>query len=103
MPIELLVAAADLGWVWDLPEGNGGLAQSKDSSLSIECSFNLRGSTEKLADLRRELELARALLVAEESLLTNMELMDWSLADVLAVVADEDGSALPWRRWRWHL
>ncbi|KAH9958753.1 kinase-like protein [Russula dissimulans] len=58
-----------------------------------------RGGTEKLADLRRELELARALRhanvlrmerlyvdVVEESLWISMELMDRSLADVLAVV-----------------
>ena len=65
----------------------------------------LRGGTEKLMDLRRELELARALRhanvlrmerlyvdVAEESLWIGMELMDRSLADVLAVVGEDAGS-----------
>ena len=61
----------------------------------------LRGGTEKLMDLRRELELARAMRhanvlrmerlyvdVAEECLWIGMELMDRSLADVLAVVGE---------------
>jgi hypothetical protein len=65
----------------------------------------LRGGTEKLMDLRRELELARALRhanvlrmerlyvdVAEECMWIGMELMDRSLADVLAVVGEDAGS-----------
>jgi hypothetical protein len=61
-----------------------------------------RGGTAKLVDLRRELELTRALHhanvlrmerlyvdVAEESLWIGMELLDRSLADVLAVVGGE--------------
>ena len=70
----------------------------------------VRGGTAKLIDLRRELELARALRhanvlrmerlyvdVAEESLWIGMELMDRSLADVLAVVGEEpdEGAGAP--------
>ena len=92
------------------PEGDGadeGLAQSMQGLVAIKCVPLLRGHTEKLADLRRELELARALRhanvlrmerlyvdVAEESLWVGMELMDRSLADILAVVGEEVGSAL---------
>jgi hypothetical protein len=92
------------------PEGDEtdeGLAQSKQGLVAIKCVPLLRGRTEKLADLRRELELARALRhanvlrmerlyvdVAEESLWIGMELMDRSLADVLAVVGEDVGSAL---------
>jgi hypothetical protein len=88
-------------------EADEGLAQSKQGLVAIKCVPLLRGRTEKLADLRRELELARALRhanvlrmeriyvdVAEESLWIGMELMDRSLADVLAVVGEEVGSAL---------
>jgi hypothetical protein len=59
-----------------------------------------------MADLRRELELTRTLRhpnllymerlyvdVAEENLWIGMELMDRSLADVLAVVGEDTGSA----------
>ncbi|KAI0282000.1 kinase-like domain-containing protein [Russula aff. rugulosa BPL654] len=79
-----------------------GFAQSKRGLVAIKCVPLLRGRTEKLADLRRELELAHALRhanvlrmerlyvdVAEESLWIGMELMDRSLADVLAVVGEE--------------
>lgn len=92
------------------PEGDEAdedLAQSKQGLVAIKCVPLLRGSTEKLADLRRELELARALRhanvlrmerlyvdVAEESLWIGMELMDRSLADVLSVVGEDVGSAL---------
>jgi hypothetical protein len=88
-------------------EADEGLAQSKQGLVAIKCVPLLRGRTEKLADLRRELELARALRhanvlrmervyvdVAEESLWIGMELMDRSLADVLAVVGEEVGAAL---------
>jgi hypothetical protein len=88
-------------------EADDGFAQSKQGLVAIKCVPLLRGRTEKLADLRRELELARALRhanvlrmerlyvdVAEESLWIGMELMDRSLADVLAVVGEEVGSAL---------
>ena len=88
-------------------EVDDGLAQSKQGLVAIKCIPLLRGRTEKLANLRRELELARALRhsnvlrmerlyvdVAEESLWIGMELMDRSLADVLAVVGEEVGSAL---------
>jgi hypothetical protein len=92
------------------PEGDEedeGLAQSKQGLVAIKCVPLLRGRTEKLVDLRRELELARALRhanvlrmerlyvdVAEESLWIGMQLMDRSLADVLAVVGEEVGPAL---------
>ena len=92
-----------------LPEGDEadeGRAQPKQGLVAIKCVPLLRGGTEKLADLRRELELTRALRhpnllymerlyvdVAEESLWIGMELMDRSLADVLAVVGEETGSA----------
>ena len=92
------------------PEEDGAderLAPSKRGLVAIKCVPLLRGRTEKLADLRRELELAHALRhanvlrmerlyvdVAEESLWIGMELMDRSLADVLAVVGEEVGSAL---------
>jgi serine/threonine protein kinase len=93
------------------PEEDGaedeGLVQSKRGLVAIKCVPLLRGRTEKLAHLRRELELARVLRhanvlrmerlyvdVAEESLWIGMELMDRSLADVLAVVGEEVGSAL---------
>ena len=87
-------------------EADEGLVQSKRGLIAIKCVPLLRGRTEKLADLRRELELARVLRhanilrmerlyvdVAEESLWIGMELMDRSLADVLAVVGEEVGSA----------
>jgi hypothetical protein len=69
-----------------------------------------RGGTTKLVDLRHELELTRALHhanvlrmerlyvdVAEESLWIGMELLDRSLADVLAVVGGEpeEGAGAP--------
>ncbi|KAH9989551.1 kinase-like domain-containing protein [Russula vinacea] len=87
-------------------EADEGRAQPKQGLVAIKCVPLLRGGTEKLADLRRELELTRALRhpnllymerlyvdVAEESLWIGMELMDRSLADVLAVVGEETGSA----------
>ena len=87
-------------------EANEGRAQPQQGLVAIKCVPLLRGRTEKLADLRRELELTRALRhpnllhmerlyvdVAEESLWIGMELMDRSLADVLAVVGEETGSA----------
>ena len=88
-------------------EADEGLAQSKQGLVAIKCVPLLRGRTEKLADLRRELELARALRhanvlcmerlyvdVSEESLWIGMELMDRSLADILAVIGEDVGSAL---------
>jgi hypothetical protein len=84
-----------------------GFVQAKHGLIAIKCVPLLRGHTEKLADLRRELELARTLRhanvlrmerlyvdVGEESLWIGMELMDRSLADVLAVIGEEVGSAL---------
>jgi hypothetical protein len=79
--------------------GEGGAAQ-----VAIKRVMIPRGGSSKLVDLRRELELARALRhanvlrmerlyvdVVEESLWIGMELMDRSLADVLAVVGEEAG------------
>ena len=90
---------------WD--ETDKGRAQSKHGLVAIKCVPLQRGCAGKLADLRRELELARALRhanvlrmerlyvdVAGESLWIAMELMDRSLADVLAVVGEEVGSSL---------
>jgi hypothetical protein len=87
-------------------ETDEGSAQPKQGLVAIKCVPVLRERTEKIADLRRELELARGLChanvlcmerlyvdVAEESLWIGMELMDRSLADVLAVVGEETGSA----------
>ena len=87
-------------------EADEGRAQPKQGLIAIKCVPLLRGRTEKVADLRRELELSRSLRhpnvlcmerlyvdVAEESLWIGMELMDRSLADVLAVVGEETGSA----------
>ena len=78
-------------------EGCEGTAQVAIKRLPIA-----RGGSPKLTDLRRELELARALRhanvlrmerlyvdVVEESLWIGMELMDRSLADVLGVVGEE--------------
>jgi hypothetical protein len=45
------------------PEGDetdGGLVQSKQELVAVKCVPHLRGRTEKLADLQRELELVRA-------------------------------------------
>ena len=80
--------------------------QPKQGLVAIKCVPLLRGNTEKVADLRRELELSRALRhpnvlcmerlyvdVTDESLWIGMELMDRSLADVLAVVGEDAGSA----------
>ncbi|KAF8496160.1 kinase-like domain-containing protein [Russula emetica] len=99
------IAQSESGSVYSAcatPTANEGLVQSKQGLVAIKCVPLLRGRTEKLADLRRELELARALRhanvlrmerlyvdVAEESLWIGMELMDRSLADVLAVVGEE--------------
>ena len=90
---------------WD--ETEKGLAQSKQGLVAIKCVPLSRGCAGKLADLRRELELTRALHhanvlrmerlyvdIAEESLWIAMELMDRSLADVLAVLGEEVGSSL---------
>jgi hypothetical protein len=87
-------------------EADDGGTQAKQGLIAIKCVQLLRGRTEKVADLRRELELSRSLHhpnilcmerlyvdVAEESLWIGMELMDRSLADVLAVVGEETGSA----------
>ena len=81
--------------------------KQKHQLVAIKRVPLLRGGTEKLMDLRRELELARALRhanvlrmerlyvdVAEECLWIGMELMDRSLADVLAVVGEDAGSDL---------
>jgi len=89
-------------------EDEGGASpkqKQKPELVAIKRVPILRGGTEKLADLRRELELARALRhanvlrmerlyvdVIEEGLWIGMELMDRSLADVLAVVGEEVGS-----------
>ena len=88
-------------------EADERLSQPNQGLVAIKCVPLLRGGTAKLADLRRELELTRAIRhanvlrmerlyvdVAEESLWIGMELMDRSLADVLAVVGEEVGSAL---------
>ena len=77
-------------------------SQQKHELVAIKRVPLLRGGTEKLMDLRRELELAHALRhanvlrmerlyvdVAEECLWIGMELMDRSLADVLAVVGED--------------
>jgi hypothetical protein len=82
-------------------------AQQKQELVAIKRIRLLSGGTEKLIDLRRELELARALRhanvlrmerlyvdVAEESLWIGMELMDRSLADVLGAVGEDAGSDL---------
>lgn len=87
-------------------EADEGRAQPKQGLVAIKCVPLLRGNTEKVAVLRRELELSRALRhpnvlcmerlyvdVADESLWIGMELMDRSLADVLAVVGEDAGSA----------
>ena len=87
-------------------EADEGRSQPKQGLIAIKCVPLLRGRTEKVADLRRELELSRSFRhpnilcmerlyvdVAEESLWIGMELMDRSLADVLAVVGEETGSA----------
>jgi p21-activated kinase 1 len=79
--------------------------QQQHQLVAIKRVPLLRGGTEKLMDLRRELELARAVRhanvlrmerlyvdVAEECLWIGMELMDRSLADVLAVVGEDAGS-----------
>jgi hypothetical protein len=87
---------------------------TKDCIESVQVAIKrvplVRGGTAKLVDLRRELELARALHhanvlrmerlyvdVADESLWIGMELMDRSLADVLAVVGEEseEGAGAP--------
>jgi hypothetical protein len=92
------------------PEGDEaedeGRPRPKQGLVAIKCMPLLRDRTEKLADLRRELELVRGLRhanvlcmerlyvdVGEESLWIGMELMDRSLADVLAVVGEDAGSA----------
>ena len=82
-------------------------SQQEHELVAIKRVPLLRGGTEKLMDLRRELELVRALRhanvlrmerlyvdVAEECLWIGMELMDRSLADVLAVVGEDVGSDL---------
>jgi len=94
------------GISFEVDEADEGTTQSKQGLVAIKCVPLLRGRTEKLADLRRELELARALRhsnvlhmerlyvdVVEESLWIGMELMDRSLADILAVVGEEVESA----------
>lgn len=86
---------------------DGADLQQKHELVAIKRVPLLRGGTEKLMDLRGELELARALRhanvlrmerlyvdVAEECLWIGMELMDRSLADVLAVVGEDAGSDL---------
>jgi serine/threonine protein kinase len=91
------------------PEGDEtdeGRSRPQQGLVAIKCVPLLRGRTEKMADLRRELELTRTLRhpnllymerlyvdVAEENLWIGMELMDRSLADVLAVVGEDTGSA----------
>ena len=90
-------------------EEEEGVAQQTHELVAIKRVRLLRGGTEKLLDLRRELELARALRhanvlrmerlyvdVVEESLWIGMELMDRSLADVLAVVGEDAGSSSDW-------
>jgi hypothetical protein len=90
-------------------EEEEGVGQQTHELVAIKRVRLLRGGTEKLLDLRRELELARALRhanvlrmerlyvdVVEESLWIGMELMDRSLADVLAVVGEDAGSSSDW-------
>jgi p21-activated kinase 1 len=85
-------------------DGDDSPSQQTHELVAIKRVPLLRGGTEKLMDLRRELELARTLRhanvlrmerlyvdVAEERLWIGMELMDRSLADVLAVVGENVG------------
>jgi len=91
---------------FEVDKADEGLTPSKQGLVAVKCVQLLRGRTEKLAVLLRELELVRPLRhanvlcmerlyvdVAEESLWIGMELMDRSLADVLAVVGEEVESA----------
>ncbi|KAI0290296.1 kinase-like domain-containing protein [Russula brevipes] len=90
-----------------LSDDESGASEQKPTLVAIKRVRLIRDTTTGLTDLRRELELARALRhanvlrmerlyvdVVEESLWIGMELMDRSLADVLAVVGEEveDGS-----------
>jgi p21-activated kinase 1 len=90
-----------------LSDDESGVSQQKPTLVAIKRVPLVRDTTTGLTDMRRELELARALRhanvlrmerlyvdVVEESLWIGMELMDRSLADVLAVVGEEveDGS-----------
>jgi p21-activated kinase 1 len=86
-------------------EDYGAQQKQKHELVAIKRVPLLPGGTEKLIDLRRELEFARALRhanvlrmerlyvdVVEESLWIGMELLDRSLADVLAVVGEDAGA-----------
>jgi hypothetical protein len=89
----------------EVEEGCGARQKQKHALVAIKRVPLLPGGTEKLMDLRRELEFARALRhanvlrmeqlyvdVVEESLWIGMELLDRSLADVLAVVGEDAGA-----------
>ena len=89
----------------EVEKGCGAQQKHKHELVAIKRVPLLPGGTEKLMDLRRELEFARTLRhanvlrmeqlyvdVVEESLWIGMELLDRSLADVLAVVGEDAGA-----------
>ena len=89
----------------EVEEGSGAQQKQKHELVAIKRVPLLPGGTEKLKDLQRELEFARTLRhanvlrmeqlyvdVVEESLWIGMELLDRSLADVLAVVGEDAGA-----------